>query len=661
MWQLGLWLLVSSLAFGQRPFQDSARVAVVPALEALIADEDTDGDKKITVDDPHIPGTLRGNRRFSLRSSDGRLFEIAGTYYLSNLLAVLKVAQEAGKDSLDLKFDDIFETPVDHIARSIRERYWHGLTRTVDEKGLANIFRDEKAQTIDGRNYVYVPSDDSLAIRYFREVAQRHADWKMTVVTLPATFGAEYVRGLDGRHGVLSLQLRRDSSGTIEGTPFVVPGGRFNEMYGWDSYFIVLGLLHDGYYSLARSIVDNFVYEVRHYGSVLNANRTYYLTRSQPPFLTSMALAVYELLPKNRGNKVWLQRVLEAAIREYDNVWTNPDHLTETGLSRYYDRGIGPPPEVEPGRFDSVFAQAAANYRMTPAAFREAFIRGEVRSPQLEKYFRNDRAMRESGHDASYRLIDDCADLVTVDLNSLLYKMESDIAETITREFRGSLTLSGTIQRSENWRRRAWKRKDLMTRFLWNDRRGMFFDYNVVTRKQTDFESATTFYPLWAGLASDKQASRVVANAVPILVMPGGIAGSTEQSRGPITSVRTQTQWDYPFGWAPHQMLVWSGLLRFHHDDLARDLAYRWLYCVTSNACDYNGTIAEKYDVVNRTAQVFAEYGNIGTKFSYMTREGFGWTNASVVIARTLLTPRQLEDINRIVPPEWHELRRSTK
>jgi alpha,alpha-trehalase len=97
--------------------------------------------------------------------------------------------------------------------------------------------------------------------------------------------------------------------------------------------------------------------------------------------------------------------------------------------------------------------------------------------------------------------------------------------------------------------------------------------------------------------------------------------------------------------------------MRYHYDDLARDLAYRWLYCVTSNACDYNGTIAEKYDLVNRTAQVFAEYGNIGTKFSYMAREGFGWTNASVVVARSLLSPQQLADLNRNVPPEWHALR----
>jgi len=142
------------------------------------------------------------------------------------------------------------------------------------------------------------------------------------------------VRRLDGRHGVLTLGLRRDLSAAIEGLPFDVPGGRFNEMYGWDCYFIVLGLLHDGYYSLAQSIADNVAYEIRHYGHVLNANRTYYLTRSQPPFLTSMARAVYERLPKDRKSKHWLQGVMEEAIREYRDVWVGPDlRHTQRSLS----------------------------------------------------------------------------------------------------------------------------------------------------------------------------------------------------------------------------------------------------------------------------------------------------------------------------------------
>jgi alpha,alpha-trehalase len=647
--------LAFSTLYGQP--RGAVRVPVAATLEALIADEDTDGDKKITIDDPRLPGTPRGDRRFSFLASNGQRFEVAGTYYLSNLLAALKLAEESGRDSADLTYENLFEPPVEHIARCIRKRYWRELTRTIDEKGLARIFRDEKSTTKDGLNYVYVPHDDSLAGAYFREIARRRPEWKIQIVTLPAVITGNYARHLDGRHGILTLRLRTDSSGAIGGTPFVVPGGRFNEMYGWDSYFIVLGLLHDGYVSLARSIVDNFVYEIAHYDKILNANRTYYLTRSQPPFLTSMALAVSARIPHGHSRKAWLHSVVEAAIHEYDSVWTSREHLTGTGLSRYYDTGFGPPPEVEPGRFDSLFAQAAREQRMLPAAFEETFSKGLIHSPELERFFRNDRAMRESGHDASYRLLDRCADLVTVDLNALLYKTESDLATIIAHEFNGSLSVSGTVQRAEDWRLRAQKRRELVNQFLWNEERGMFFDYDVVTQTQTNFESATTFYPLWAGLASEGQSARLVKNALPLLTMPGGIAGSTERSRGPVTPARQQTQWDYPFGWAPHQMLVWSGLERYHYDSLARDLAYRWLYTITLNAYNYNGTIAEKYDVASRSAQVFAEYGNVGTKFSYITREGFGWTNASFVLGLSRLMPGQREDLNRLVAPEWHKLR----
>ena len=137
-------------------------------------------------------------------------------------------------------------------------------------------------------------------------------------------------------------------------------------MYGWDSYFIVLGLITDGKVDLARSIVDNCVYEIRHYGAVLNANRTYYLTRSKPPFLTSMAIAVYGRLHRDEQSKKWLTRTLKAAIAEYYNVWMNRDHLTATGLSRYFDRGSGIPPEVEPGHYDGVIREIRETGRDAP-------------------------------------------------------------------------------------------------------------------------------------------------------------------------------------------------------------------------------------------------------------------------------------------------------
>jgi alpha,alpha-trehalase len=135
--------------------------------------------------------------------------------------------------------------------------------------------------------------------------------------------------------------------------------------------------------------------------------------------------------------------------------------------------------------------------------------------------------------------------------------------------------------------------------------------------------------------------------------MPGGIVGSTEESRGPISEDRPQTQWDYPFGWSPQQMLTWIGLKNYGYTKLARELVYKWLYTITVNAYNYNGTIAEKYDVVSRSSQVFAEYGNVGTKYSYITRQGFGWTNASYVVGLTFLAKKLIADLDRLIPPEW--------
>lgn len=481
----------------------------------------------------------------------------------------------------------------------------------------------------------------------------------MKVVRLPKNITPQYVRKLDGYHGLLSLAIvaRRDGRYEglpFEGLPFVVPGGRFNEMYGWDSYFIVLGLLHDGRVELAKAMVDNFVYEITHYGAILNANRTYYLTRSQPPFLTSMALEVYKYLPKDAASKEWLKNVLQAAIKEYLSVWMNPTRLTQVGLSRYYDSGYGAPPEVEPGHFDVVYEPYAKKFGMEIRAFESAYQSGQVKVPELDAYFVHDRCMRESGHDTSYRLENSCADLVTVDLNSLLYKIEMGIAKTIETEFSGTLRIGeGKLEKSSDWYKAAEKRKALINRYLWNAERGMFFDYNFAQSRRTDYVSATTFYPLWAGLATQEQAELLVKKALPLLEMPGGIVGSTEESRGPITPEHPLRQWDYPHGWAPHQMLAWQGLINYGYDSIAHRLIYRWLYTITLNATNYNGTVAEKFDVVNRSHQLFAEYGNVGTKFSYITREGFGWTNASYQIGFSLLPQDLREKLNRLIPPEW--------
>lgn len=651
--RLLLALCPLSLAFGQETAGKIA-VNIQTTLNALMADEDTDGDKKITIDDAHLVGSERGDKRFWMRTAENQIYEVSGTYYLSNLLQELKLAEAAPDETAQLAAARIFEPPVDRLSRSIKELFWDGLTRRVDEAGLQTILADEKTNTIDGMRYVYVPASDQTAFDYFTGVAQRHPEWKMKVVRLPRKISAQYVRNLDGRHGILSLAIVPRQGGGYEGLPFVVPGGRFNEMYGWDSYFIALGLLRDGRVELAKAMVDNFVYEITHYGAILNANRTYYLTRSQPPFLTSMALAVYQHLPKEAASKAWLKGVLAAAIQEYRSVWMNPDRLTKTGLSRYFDSGFGAPPEVEPGHFDVVFAAYARKHGMATGEFEAAYRAGKLKVPELDAYFVHDRAMRESGHDTSYRLEGRCANLVTVDLNSLLYKIEKDIATIIAEEFAGAVNFGkGQAERSADWQQAAETRRELINRHLWNVERGMFFDYDFVQKRQTNYESATTFYPLWAGVATQEQAESLVKYALPLLEMPGGIAGSTAASRGEITPEHPPRQWDYPNGWAPHQMLVWQGLSNYGYEHIALRLVYRWLYTITFNAANYNGTVPEKFDVATRSHQVFAEYGNVGTKFSYITREGFGWTNTSYQLGVSLLPQDLRDNLNRLIPPEW--------
>jgi alpha,alpha-trehalase len=623
-------------------------------IHKLLSDEDTDGDHKITINDCRIPGTERGDKRFTCTDVHLRSYQIAGTYYLSNLLQELQLLREAGKDTGQIRFDRIYESPVHRISRSIRELYWHGLTRRIDESGLPSIVRDPKTRTKNGIRYLYVPPSDTPAVEYFDGVSRRHPDWNIKVVQLSKHITPAYVKSLDEKPGILSLALDRNADGTFSGAPFVVPGGRFNEMYGWDSYFIVLGLLHDGVVSLAKSIVENFIYEIEHYGAILNANRTYYLTRSQPPFLTSMALACAQFMPDDSTRHAWFQTVLQAAIQEYNNVWMNPRRRTPIGLNRYFDSGSGIPPEVEPGHYDRILAMYAKKHRMGVKEFEREYEAGTIKDPDLDRFFVNDRAMRESGHDTSYRLLNRCADLATVDLNSLLYKIERDIGTIIEQEFGGSYSRSdGGVEKSVEWFKKAENRRELIDRYLWDAGRGMFFDYDVVQRKKTYYVSATTFYPMWAGLATAEQARLLVQKALPLLEMPGGIVSSTEESRGPITINHPLRQWDYPFGWAPHQMLVWQGMRNYGYDGIARRLAYRWLFTITLNAYQFNGTVTEKYDVVKRSHEVFAEYGNIGTKFSYITEEGFGWTDASYQIGVSLLNDSLRSDIDQRIPPEW--------
>ncbi len=623
------------------------RIPVEQTFRRLLDQEDTDGDNQITVKD-------NGPKRFVATGDEGDTFTVEGTYPLSNLLQELALARGTGAETLDLDAERIHENSVRRISRMIRDVFWDGLTRTIDAEGLAQVAIDEKGEgtDLDRRPRVYVPHGDAKALDYFQGVALERPELSLEVGRLPETITPEYVLGLNERPGILSLELVEGEDGPKRGLPFVVPGGRFNELYGWDSYFIVLGLLHDGFAELARGMVTHFLYEIEHYGKILNANRSYFLTRSQPPFLTAMGWAVYEQLedPERDG---WFANVVRTAIREYETVWTSPPKLTDTGLSRYYASGIGMPPETEVDHFDGYLRRYAEAAGMEVEPYRQAIRWREIVVPELDEYFVHDRTLRESGHDNSYRLEGRAADLCTVDLNSLLYRYETDIARALKEVLGDALrTPDGTVHTSAAWEDRAERRRELVSRLCWNDEYGMFFDYDFVRGEQTGFESVTALYPLWAGLAADGQAATLVERAVPLFEEAGGLVSTTEGSRGPISEDHPQRQWDYPFGWPPHQVVAWQGLVDYGYESVAQRLVYRWLYMITRNAADYNGTIPEKYDVVDRTHDVFVEYGNVGTEFDYITREGFGWMNASYQIGLSLLPDALRAALEAGTPPE---------
>lgn len=439
---------------------------------------------------------------------------------------------------------------------------------------------------------------------------------------------------------------------------YVVPGGRFNEMYGWDSYFIIRGLLRDGRIDLARGMVENFFFEIENYGALLNANRTYYLTRSQPPFLSSMVMAVHEAQTAGgRDDRSWMKTAYSYVKRDHA-MWTRDPHLAgNTGLARYYDFGDGPALEALQDEGDT-YRQVAAYFLFHPAApFYEseaadvssgraagAAYSVRVCGPQAQSssscepehliklkpdYYKGDRSLRESGFDISFRFGPYGAathHFAPVCLNSLLFKTERDL-EAMSR-------LLGKNSEAAQWQHRAETRKQSMMKYLWDERRGLFFDYNFDKGQGSTYLYATTFYPLWAGLATAAQARAVMKN-LGTFEKAGGLVMSTQE---------TQAQWDYPFGWAPIQLLAVEGMRRYGHNVEADRVSTEFLSTVLENF-QRDKTIREKYNVVTRSAET-----NVTAGYSANV-VGFGWTNATFVELLRSLPPGKAAHLAESISP----------
>ncbi len=478
-------------------------------------------------------------------------------------------------------------------------KMWPKLIRST--RDAFEAVQDSKLEPLGGgRRPVYVSASENP-----RKVRER----------LRKTLAPEAFRGIDIR--VLSGAPEQISEHGLVYLPgrYVVPGGRFNEMYGWDSYFIAMGLLEEGRAGLAQSIADQQLYQVKHYGTVLNCNRTYCLTRSHPPFLGRLVLAVFQ----ETKDRDWLRGALPY-VERYHAYWSSmPQFIPGLGLSRYHALGDGPAPEALHGEVDSL---GRNHYERLKTWLR---THGEADLPQAQvcydrstdsltlAAYKDDRTVRESGFDLTGRF-GPCGmgirDFAPVCLNTLLWRMEKDIAE-IRR------ILEASPQSVEYWEENAATRAEVMHRQFWDEKAGLFFDWQLSRGKRRNYPYATTFWPLWAGWATAAQAARVVEN-LSIFESPHGLLTSREL---------TGCQWDSPFMWAPLVMLAVEGMHDYGFEADAARISRKFLTTL-SRDFQRTGALFEKYDGLTGSSDV-----GESITFGYSTNEpGFGWTNASVRI-----------------------------
>jgi alpha,alpha-trehalase len=515
---------------------------------------------------------------------------------------------------------------------------WDTLTRSM---GNCATIVDSK---LAAKSILYVPAHFEIPA----SVKQLEAQCGVEVKTLPKVIHklGEIDTNTFYPHGVLYLP-----------NPYVVPGGRFNEMYGWDSYFIIRGLVQAGKIDLARGMVENFFFEIENYGAVLNANRTYYLSRSQPPFLTSMILSVYDA-QKVKGNEdhAWLTKAYGYAVRDH-TMWVEEPMLAgNTGLSRYFDFGEGPAPESLKDETDH-YKKVAEYFLEHPETGGSYLVKrkpgdkttlGPGNSYSLQfcdipktmerakceaidevslsrEYYKGDRSMRESGFDISFRFSPYGADthhFAPVCLNSLLYKTETDL-EQISRAL-------GKTAESEKWKEQAAARKEAITKYLWNAEKGEFFDFNFVTQKMSTYEYASMFYPLWADLASKEQAAGVV-KTLSRFERAGGLMMSPYD---------TGMQWDAPFAWAPVELVSLEGLRRYGYANEANQASYDFLSTVAENF-RRDGTIREKYNAIDRSTEAAVKGGY------QINVVGFGWTNGVFLVFLNELPREMVEKLGK--------------
>lgn len=376
---------------------------------------------------------------------------------------------------------------------------------------------------------------------------------------------------------------------------YIVPGGRFREIYYWDSYFTMLGLAASNRYDLIESMLNNFKFLIDTYGHIPNGNRSYYLSRSQPPYFALMV----ELLYKKKGPQVY-KKYFSALQKEY-NWWMNGEKQLKPGnafrrvvaladgtvLNRYWDDKIAP---REESYYQDV--QTGLSYQGND-----------------NNVYTHLRAGAESGWDFSSRWFRDTFSITTietteilpVDLNCLLYLYENILSDAAKTAQQQGL--------SNQYKQRANKRKLALQKYFWDTEHHYYFDYHFIDKKRTGKWTLAGALPLFANIAYLEQANFVRNNLEEKFLKPGGVATSIYHS---------EQQWDAPNGWAPLQYIVVKGLLNYKYESLAKEIATRWMN-INEKVYDNTGKMMEKYNVENTAL--------LSGGGEYPTQDGFGWSN----------------------------------
>lgn len=377
--------------------------------------------------------------------------------------------------------------------------------------------------------------------------------------------------------------------------PYIVPGGRFREVYYWDSYFTMLGLQQDKKVATINNMVDNFAYLVSKLGFIPNGNRTYYATRSQPPFFNMMV----ELLAHDKGDAV-LTKYLPAMLAEY-RFWMKGSGNLTPGQAVYHSV------KLKDGSILNRYWDSSDQPR--EESYREDVLAAKETKQRPGDLYRNIRSAAESGWDFSSRWFADgrtlstiqTTNIIPVDLNALMYHMELTIAKVYT--------IKGVKDSAAMFAHSARIRQQAIQKYCWNMQQGWFMDYNFKDGKQTAILSLAGCVPLFFNIATAKQAEQIGHIISSRFLKPGGLV---------TTLTRTGQQWDYPNAWAPLQYMAIEGLKNYHQNSLAQTITQRWI-AINTSVFTRTGKLMEKYNVTDTSTKAGGG--------EYPLQDGFGWTN----------------------------------